>query len=91
LKKFYDIKISHASNGIIVEAGCIKLVYQQDQLEMFDDHLELYLTDPEKGYKLIRERWHIDQGDEEQPVAETAREEVPDKTSNVKEAKKAEE
>ena len=90
MEDFRTIKIRHASNGIIVEVGCVKLVYQQSQLDMFSDDLLLYVRDPEAGYKNIRERWQIYEEDEGQPVAEKAREEVPDEASNVKEAKKAE-
>jgi len=83
LQKFYEIKINGTHNGIIVEVGCVKLVYQQTQLDMFYADLALYLVDREKGYKAIRERWQIY---EEADQAEVAAEERPSVAKEVKAA-----
>ena len=89
MKKFYPIKISLTDNGIIVEAGYLKIVYQQDQLEMFFDHLELYLSEPGKAYKMIRERWNIVSEDQaEEATPSISEQERPTVRANIKESRK---
>jgi len=82
MKSFLNIKIEPASNGIIVKVGCVLLVYQQTQLNMFHNDLVDYLDDPIATEKEIRKRWHIEQGvdevsPEERPTPSRTREAEP--------------
>ncbi|GAH37322.1 unnamed protein product [marine sediment metagenome] len=86
MKNFYPITITPANNGIIVEAGCLKIVYQQTQLGMFFDDLTTYLDDSKAGEKLIRKRWDIDQEDQAEEVAPTIPEEEKVKEPEAKRA-----
>ncbi|MBA7629294.1 hypothetical protein ES703_36792 [subsurface metagenome] len=86
MKKFYPITISPTDNGIIVEAGCLKIVYQQTQLGMFIDDLNLYFADPGEGYKQIRKRWGITPEDQPEEVAPTIPEEERTKEPEAKRA-----
>jgi len=71
MKNFHTIQITPASNGITVKAGCLLIVYQQTQLNIFHDDLARYLNDPIATEKEIRKRWHIEQGeDTEAPTEE---------------------
>ena len=77
MKNFFPIKIDYASNGIIVKAGCLLIVYQQTQLNMFHNDIGAYLVDPVATEKEIRKRWHIEETDSESP------EEEPDPRTQV--------
>lgn len=85
MERFHSIVIEPASNGISVKIGCISLVYQQTQLNMFHDDLALFLIDPVSAEKQIRKRWHIGQG-EDQAVAM----EVPETRPSDRAVKSAE-
>lgn len=75
MKNFYPIQIRPANNGIIVTAGCLKIVYQQNQLSSFLADLEFYLKEPGLAYKAIRERWGIEEEDRAEEAPTTRREE----------------
>lgn len=57
--KFQEIKTNPVDNGVRVEVGCLKLVYQQKDFKQFFRDLENYFKDPEKTEKAIRKRWGI--------------------------------
>ena len=81
---FLTVKIDPTSNGIIVKVGCIKLVYQQTQLNVFHNDLALYLNDPLAAEKEVRERWNMGPGeDSESPVEATEPRDESSKISQV--------
>lgn len=60
MKQFpWDIKISPASNGVIVKVGCVKLLYTVDAYELLANDLPLYLKDHDAAIKTIEERWGL--------------------------------
>jgi len=75
MKQFMDIRIVAASNGVTVFVGCLKVVYQQTQLEMFLGDLTMYLQDPKGAEDTIRKRWDI--------TMETPEEATPDQAACV--------
>ena len=54
------ITINAVDNGLIVEVGCKKLVYQKDDgYKQFLADLKSYLKNPEKAQEEIFKRWGI--------------------------------
>lgn len=70
MQRFQEIGIFPNANGITVKVGCITLVYQQTQLNVFHDDLARYLTDPVGTEKEIRKRWHIEQPEDAEATEE---------------------
>ena len=84
---FLTVRIDPTSNGIIVKVGCIKLVYQQTQLNVFHNDLALYLNDPSAAEKEVRERWNIGPGEDSEGPTETTDERAPRPSSSRVEEK----
>lgn len=60
MKKFKDITIKHATNGVKVKVGCWELVYSQDNLKQFFTDVREYFKDPEKKEEEMRKRWKVE-------------------------------
>jgi hypothetical protein len=70
MNKFQKITIESLDNGIVVKAGCMKLVYQEQDLGTFHEDLESYIKHPNETEKGIRKRWNINSECTPQPSRE---------------------
>lgn len=59
MKKIQSIMIDGMDNGIFVKVGCLRLVYQEDDLHDFFIDLKAYFKNPSDAEKEIRKRWKI--------------------------------
>ena len=56
----YKIEIKGAENGVMVEVGCVLLVYHQSDFATLLNDLEAYLKNPDVAIKDIKRRENID-------------------------------
>ncbi|MDD1678387.1 MAG: hypothetical protein LUO93_04290 [Methanomicrobiales archaeon] len=57
MRRFYEIKIWPVVNGIIVEVGCVRFVFRQEDIQYFLNTLHAYMENPEQTEKNLRERY----------------------------------